>query len=359
MFTVVISVTFSRRLLRQESIYTLKLSRGGIHLHGGRDVDVLQSVTVGEIMQPQPVTVAQDMPLTELSEVFSRYRRRGFPVLTADTDLWGIATVEDLDRAVSHNMSRQSPVSAFGTPRDRLTVTYPEETMGAALARLSARGLGHLPVVDRARPTRLLGLIRREDIIRAYSVALARRAELQHRAKRMQLRDIDGTEFVEVVLSPGDRGVGTPVQEIAKELPSDCILVSIRRDGRLVIPHGDTLLKAGDRITAFAQSRRVEAPHGEDSDGGVDGTRPTGADPAGRDPRWPASRRPQRLPCGARISVAAWEANLALCRQGDQMSRTSGDGGPAMVPKRAAKLAFTTQSRGPRLAAIPCASFRG
>lgn len=258
MFTVVIAVLLSRRLLHQESIYTLKLTRRGIRLQRGRDVDVLQAVTVGEIMQANPPSVPPQMPLTELSETFSHLRRRGLPVVDDGGRLWGIVTVEDLDRAAAQDVPRQTPVSAFATPRERLLVAFPDETMGAALARLSARGRGHLPVVDRADPARLLGLIRREDIMRAYSVALARRAELQHRAKRIQLRNIDGTEFVELLVSEGDRAHGRSVREIAETLPGDCILVSIRRGGRMLIPHGDTVVQAGDRITAFAESRKVD-----------------------------------------------------------------------------------------------------
>jgi len=258
MFTVVISVLLSRRLLRQESIYTLKLTRRGIHLQGGRDVDILQSVTVEEIMQPSPPTVSPETPLTDISETFGRLRRRGFPVVDNVGALWGIVTVEDFDRAVMQNSPRETPVTAFGTPRSRLLVAYADEAMGTALGRLSARGLGHLPVVDRSEPTRLVGLIRREDIIRAYSVALARRAELQHRAKRMQLRDIDGTEFVEIVVTEGNRAKGRSVEEIAKDLPSHCILVSIRRGGRIVIPHGGTVFHVGDRVTAFTESAKIE-----------------------------------------------------------------------------------------------------
>ena len=50
MLTVVISTLVSELILRGESIYTLKLSRRGVHLKRGRDVDILQGVTVGEAM---------------------------------------------------------------------------------------------------------------------------------------------------------------------------------------------------------------------------------------------------------------------------------------------------------------------
>jgi len=258
MFTVVISVLISRRLLHQESIYTLKLTRRGIHLQRGRDVDILEGVTVGEIMQPSPPTFSSEAHLTEVSETFGQLRRRGFPVVDATGALWGIVTVEDLDHAVAQNSPPETPVASFGTPRSRLVVAYPDEAMGIALGRMSARGLGHLPVVDRSEPTHLVGLIRREDVVRAYSVALARRAELQHRAKRMQLRDIDGTEFVEIVIAEGDRANGKSVGEMAKTMPRGSILVSIRRGGRILIPHGGPVFQVGDQVTAFTESGRIE-----------------------------------------------------------------------------------------------------
>ncbi|MCB0029864.1 MAG: hypothetical protein KDE28_18245, partial [Anaerolineales bacterium] len=34
-------------------------------------------------------------------------------------------------------------------------------------------------------------------------------------------------------------------------LPQKCVLVSIQRQGNVIVPHGDTQLRAGDTITMF------------------------------------------------------------------------------------------------------------
>ncbi|MFQ5576770.1 MAG: TrkA C-terminal domain-containing protein, partial [Anaerolineae bacterium] len=110
-------------------------------------------------------------------------------------------------------------------------------------------------------PGHLLGLIRRSEIIRAYNLALSRRAELQHRTQRIQLRNLDGTEFIDLRLAAGDTVIGASVQDIAAKMPDDYILISIRRNGAVLIPHGDTVFKPGDHITAFIRSRDSEAFH--------------------------------------------------------------------------------------------------
>jgi CIC family chloride channel protein len=257
MLTVVIATVLAQKVMRGESIYTLKLTRRGIRLQRGRDIDVMQSVQVDEVMRTQVDTVGVNVTLTELVEVFSRSRHRGLPVLDRQGKLWGMVTVSDLDRAIDAEAPRRRPVTEIGTPRDQLLVAYPDETMGEALTRMSRRGLGNLPVVARDDPNRLLGLIRQPDIIRAYHLGLSRRAELQHRAKRIQLRNLDGTEFIDMHLSENDAVVGKTVQEIASVAPSECIFISIRREGQVLIPHGNTVFQPGDQLTVFVRSKDV------------------------------------------------------------------------------------------------------
>lgn len=259
MLTIVIAMLVARRLLGGESIYTLKLTRRGVHVQRGRDVDVLEGVTVGEVMTRNMHTVDSRITLVELSEEFSRYRHHGFAVLNETGELWGIVTITDVERAVSENLPRRTPIEDIGTPFEKLQLAYPDESIGSALRRMGTRGLGHLPVVSRENPREMLGMLRREDVIRAYNVALTRRAELQHRTKRMALRNLDGTEFIEVKLGEHDPAVRKMVREVAAQMPDECILISIQRDGKVIIPHGDTVLQVGDEITAFVRNQDAPA----------------------------------------------------------------------------------------------------
>ncbi len=93
MLTVVITTLVAQKLLKGELIYTLKLTRRGIHLQRGRDVDVLQGVLVNEVMTRDLNTITKDLNLKELTEVFNRTRRHGLAVLDQEGKLWGIVTV--------------------------------------------------------------------------------------------------------------------------------------------------------------------------------------------------------------------------------------------------------------------------
>lgn len=258
MFAVVISWFASRAMLGGENINTIPLARRGIRISQGRDVDIMQGILVQEAMTPQPDTVPADMTLSQLLEEFDRTRHHGFPVLDGEGYLFGMVTLQDLQRALERNLPLETPVSAIATRRPH--VVFPNETMAAALEKLGRLGVGRLPVVSREDPRRLLGVVRRDDILRAYNLALTRRAELQHRAAQLSLRRVDGAEFVEFIVTPGAGCVGRTIRALSRALPADVVLVSIRRkDGQVVIPHGDTVIQAGDRVTCFASSAVASA----------------------------------------------------------------------------------------------------
>lgn len=247
MLATVVSTVLAEHLSK-ESIYTLKLSRRGIHLERGRDIDVMQGVLVGEAMTTDVDTVAADMDLTELDLAFAETHHHGFPVLDRNGDLFGVVTLQDLSRARERGHLEAYKVRDIAT-RSVLTA-YPDEPMWVALKRLGTRDVGRLPVVDRQEPKRLLGLIRRSDIVQAYRVAIGRRLDWQERADKLRLGKLTGTEFVEILVRPGSPQAGRQLQDIP--LPEQCLLITARRGEKVILLHGDTTIREGDRIVALA-----------------------------------------------------------------------------------------------------------
>jgi CIC family chloride channel protein len=259
MLTVVITTLLTYRLLGGFSIYTLKLMRRGVRLQSGRDVDVLQGVTVGEVMTHDVNTVTVDTRLAELANMFASTRRHGLPVLDGAGNLWGIVTITDMDRAAEEHVPQDATIASIATPRAQLVVAYPDEPIGQALSQMGPRGLGRLPVVSRDAPDKLIGLVRRNDIIRAYNMALTRRTTLRYQAEHLQRQRPGDAQFVEVTLGETDAGAGKALRDLSAAMPDDCILISIRRGDSTIIPHGDTVLEPGDLITAFIRGQEVQS----------------------------------------------------------------------------------------------------
>jgi chloride channel protein, CIC family len=65
------------------------------------------------------------------------------------------------------------------------TVAYGDETLRSAADRMSSSGLGMLPVVERTDPTRLLGLVGQDALLRARDRLLI---EERHRERVLRPR---------------------------------------------------------------------------------------------------------------------------------------------------------------------------
>jgi CIC family chloride channel protein len=262
MLTVVITTVVAQHLLKGESIYTLKLSRRGVRLNRGRDTDVLEGVLVSEVMSSEFNAISRNESLANFSNLLNETHSHGAVILDNAGKLWGVITISDLERVLTENSDLDLDtvqVSEVGTPRANLLVAYPDETIGQALYRMGQRGLGRMPVVSREDPNQLLGLVRRQNIIRAYHLALTRRSEITHRTRQLELDREDEMEIIHLLVAENAACAGKTVREIAAELPSESLLVSIKRNGRRMIPHGDTVISARDHVSIIQNQKNVEA----------------------------------------------------------------------------------------------------
>ncbi|OEU46994.1 MAG: chloride channel protein [Desulfobacterales bacterium S3730MH5] len=242
--------------LHPDSIYTLKLTKRGIHLEKGRDLDVMQGVHVEEVMNQAPITVRKDQSVAELFAAFQETHLQGFPVMESDEDLYGIVTLQDMERALSKDgvRIRDLMISDMATPNP--VTVFPDEPTWSAIRKMAPRDLARLPVVSRHNEKKLVGLISRSDILRAYDVGLLRKQQAEHVRDRMALRKMTHIEFIEIMVQPSCACEGKRLAEI--ELPQNAIVVSVARGGTVHIPSGDTRILAQDHITILCQTDLIE-----------------------------------------------------------------------------------------------------
>jgi CIC family chloride channel protein len=255
MAAVIFSMIVSERLLK-DSIYTLKLTRRGIRLRRGRDVDVMENITVKEVMRSSPKPVPCTLPLRAVPHLLDAARMHGLPVVDTEGRLQGVITIQDVESAVeSDKENLEQPVLQFCS--QQLVVAYPDETLQRALERMSHRDIGRLPVVDHNNSSKLVGWISRADIIRAYERALTRRVTAQQHLMEARLGVTVGVDVVECEVEEGSPVSGQALSNVT--WPDDSLVASIQRGGGLIIPHGKTEIQVGDRLAVVARRGDEEA----------------------------------------------------------------------------------------------------
>jgi len=237
--------------VRQESMYTVKLAERGISIHRGAAVRPLQRVVVAAAMQPVTASVKTGTPVSKAQDVLAKCGEDALLVLTATGDFVGVLRPAALVAAIGSD-AWNGPVEEIadtGTP-----VVFSDETLDDALRRFGIYATEVLPVADRSAPLRPVGVLSRSATLGAYyahtmSTLVDRAREETRLAARAEI-GAPGGVFREVLVPPDSAWIGHPLREVAP--PADVVLVSVTRDSQPIIPRGDTVLQAGDRILLYA-----------------------------------------------------------------------------------------------------------
>ena len=255
MLATVVSTIVSRNVSR-DSIYTLKLKRRGVILsQDTQAIDLMQGVTAEMAMNRETEAVQLDMQLVELMSTFSSTHYHALPVIKQNSELAGLVTIKELDLLRTQGSLESKTVADILSVKDPQTI-LPNQPVWMALRHLEDQGEGCVPVVAETGSKKLLGVLRRIDIIRAYNKAVSERAQDQHHDEILNIRQLNRSGLTEVTLSPDSPFVGKRVKEL--RLGEDTLMVSVRRNNSLRIVRGETILHAGDQVTIFAENPKAD-----------------------------------------------------------------------------------------------------
>lgn len=153
-------------LLMKNTIMTEKIARRGIRAPVNYTADPLEQILVSEIASTQVVSLRNSDEIGKVREWIqsggSGSTHQGFPVLDAEETLIGVVTRRDIlsadtsQRTVMH-LIRTAPIFVCdnSTARD-------------AANQMVVHSIGRLPVVKQNSSQRVVGMISRSDLLRAY-----------------------------------------------------------------------------------------------------------------------------------------------------------------------------------------------
>jgi len=159
-------------LLDEESIYSMKLARRGVHIKKGTHIGALKSIEVSEIMTENPTVLNPEMTVAEVFKVIDTTHHTKFPVVTEGRKVVGILIAEDLFQGPKVEDGREIHVKDLMNP-DFLHISR-GCTMDGALQAMMKRDEGHAVIVDPLNPNIMIGYITKADVLKAYEIAIIR-----------------------------------------------------------------------------------------------------------------------------------------------------------------------------------------
>ena len=175
MVSSITSFIISWFFLKGSSIYTLKLERRGENVRIGIPT-VLREIKVEEIMTKKVITVKANMTLDALELLIEETKHHGFPVIK-NGKVIGVVTFKDIVKVPAKDRDK---VKVGDVLSKKLIVVFPDESAEEALDKMYNNKVGRLIVVNKTNPDKLIGIVTRTDIMKAYNKAAARRLFWPH-----------------------------------------------------------------------------------------------------------------------------------------------------------------------------------
>ncbi len=169
MITCIIANLIAARI-EKDSIFTFSLTRAGFNIDHGIEKSILESIKVKDIMLTDIISFNNNTSLKDIKLSIERKPHAYFPVTDDDGYLTGVISLNDLKDVIFSGKNLDTTLAKdFGARKNIITVS-PDETLEQAMRDFGIKEVGDLPVVTYdQKGMKLIGLLRRSDIIIAYN----------------------------------------------------------------------------------------------------------------------------------------------------------------------------------------------
>ena len=130
-------------------------------------MSILEDIKISDIMVKDPETIPESMVFKDLLEYIPKTKYTIFPVVNKDGKLEGIISFHNI-RDIVFEDGLENLVVAKDLIEPKMEVIYPDDNLMNAVEKFGMSDLEMLPVVDKKDPKKLLGIITRKDVMKAY-----------------------------------------------------------------------------------------------------------------------------------------------------------------------------------------------
>jgi CIC family chloride channel protein len=262
MISCVIATLLTTKL-QKESIYTLKLIRRGVDLFRGKEVNILKSVPVKDIMNTNPEIIPAHTSFNELMSLLMESTHTQFFVVDNQQRLQGSVSISEVRQALAHQEYLSELLIAQDLVNHYEAKLRSDETLAHAMKIFGQFGLEELPVVDSNDPDKIIGSVKYRDLIKAYNRELIKRDMVQEISSSIKL--LEKTQRIPFLQGHAMAEIHVPLSFVGKTLKElqirskygvNILMIKRREEPNKIIeiiPRPDEVIKMGDMLIAMGK----------------------------------------------------------------------------------------------------------
>jgi len=269
---VTIIATLISLWLQKESIYTLKLVRRGINIFGGRELNVLRSLRVKDVVIQSISVVKDDTVFTEVLEKIVHSPHNYAYVVDDKENLTGYISMHEIRQTITEYETLKHLLIARDIAMPGVDIVKDTDNLDYVMKEFARTGLEEMPVVTKNGQRQILGTIWQRDLIDVYNQQIFLRDMsgevadgVRHVTQGKSVHVVDKYYFYELDVPPPLSGKS--LIEIGLRKQYNLELVLIKRTRRLngkeavqyIHPHAETHLKRNDVLLLFGLKKDAES----------------------------------------------------------------------------------------------------
>ncbi|MBP9854332.1 MAG: chloride channel protein [Candidatus Omnitrophica bacterium] len=252
MVAVVTATSIAQRLLK-DSIYLGKLKRKGIDVKSFEDTRVLEGLKVGDAMTQDFQTVQQDVTALELINLMSQNMNKSVFVVDRKNRLSSIIKTAEFNRVLMSEGKDFLIADDIAVPIKEFS--FPDEPLNEAARLMAAHHLTEMPVVDSLNISKIIGVLKSEDVFRIYAEHVSKRDDIVNHQAHDEAIPSDMTTIVFTV-TPRSSVVGKLIKEL--NLPEGVHFNLVKRGNRFSVPHGNMHMMVKDQVTVIVMPQHED-----------------------------------------------------------------------------------------------------
>jgi len=268
MIACIISVLITTRL-KKDSIYTLKLSRRGLNLFRGREVNVLRSLKVSQVMSTDCERLSLNTPFHKIMDLTVKSPHSEFFVVDDNGHLLGVISIHDVQKILHQSEALDSFLLAYDLSNPIHHYFTPKDTLDIIMKAFSELNIDELPVVNNEKERIFIGTISKNDVIEIYNSEMLKRDTVSsvsgyisslHKLNQVQL--IDGKVMSEIEIP--SEFINKSLRELNLRHRFGVEVVLIKKSSKseaerdVVFPDPDYRFQSGDSILILGSPQDLQ-----------------------------------------------------------------------------------------------------
>lgn len=169
-----IASTMVVKLLFGYSAYEMKLLLQGVTIARGSEMNVLRSLSPRDVLDHKYERLTEETSFAEIMQRIVQSAHPHFVILNRDKECVGVLTMEDVRPHLNQSDETKDRLRAGDImTRDVITIAI-DDDLEKAFYLFEKHRISFLPVIAAGNAKKILGIVKRDDVLRAYQEGLQR-----------------------------------------------------------------------------------------------------------------------------------------------------------------------------------------